>query len=137
MITTQQPTLQQFHIAGVNHITPANAFETLKNGNAFMIDVRETNELQFFTVDVENVLYHPMSVIMDRLVHIPNDIALIVACPGGVRASKVANLLAIQGFTNVANLDGGFDAWISQGFPVVSGMSMESGCGCSCSGGCC
>lgn len=43
---------------------------------------------------------------------------LIVAhCKGGYRSSIAASLLKRAGFSNIANLTGGFDAWKTAGFP--------------------
>jgi len=36
MITTEKPTLQEFHIEGVKHITPLNALEAVKNKEAII-----------------------------------------------------------------------------------------------------
>ena len=106
MITTDKPTLQEFHIEGVKHIIPSNALEAVKNREAIMIDVREINECMLESILLDEVFYHPMSVIMERLEYIPKDKALIVFCHQGIRSTKVANLLTRQGFDNVVNLDG-------------------------------
>lgn len=128
MTTTDKPVLQDFHIEGVKHITPSNAFVAVNNGEAILLDVREENEWKLEFISLDAVYYQPMSVIMERLSFIPKDRAIIVFCPGGVRSTKVANLLNIQGFKNVANLDGGFSMWKSQGLPFDSNLSF----GCVC-----
>jgi rhodanese-related sulfurtransferase len=129
MKTTDNPVLQQFHIDGVKHISPADSLQAVMRGEAIILDVREESEWLFESIDLEDVFYHPMSVILDRLVHIPTDKPIIVFCLGGVRSSKVANLLNIQGFKDVANLDGGLRAWKAQGLPLRSNPTV--GCGCS------
>ena len=130
MKTTEKPILQDFHIEGVRHINPADALEALKNGEAVMLDVREINEVKLESVPLDRVLNHPMSVIMDRLPYIAKDQNIIVACPGGVRSVKVANLLQRQGYPNIANLDGGFMIWKAKGLPFDSKISVV-GCGCN------
>jgi len=107
MKTTDKPTLQDFHIDGVKHINPIDALEALQNGEAVMIDVREIDEVKLESVPLDRVLNHPMSVILDRLPYITKDQNIIVACPGGVRSSRVASLLIQNGYENVASLDGG------------------------------
>jgi len=131
MTTTDKPTLQDFHIDGVKHITPDNAFAAVKNSEAILLDIREENEWKLESIPLNDVYYQPMSVIMERLSFIPRDKAIIVFCPGGVRSAKVANLLTMQGFKDVANLDGGFSMWKSQGLPFESNLSFGCGCGCS------
>jgi rhodanese-related sulfurtransferase len=133
MTTTNQPTLQDFHIEGVKHISPADAMAALSKGEAVLIDVREPNEVALESVPLDNVVYHPMSVIMERLPYISKDQHIILACPGGVRSTKVANLLNMQGYANVANLDGGFTAWKANGLPWESKLLFGGGCSCGCS----
>ena len=147
MKTTDKPTLQEFHIDGVKHIAPGDALKLIEKNEAVLIDVREENEVALENIPLENVLYHPMSVIMDRLPYIAKDQNIILGCPGGVRSAKVANLLNLQGYPNVANLDGGFNKWKSLGLPysvklAFSGLSYAGGgCGCGTSaegtGSCC
>jgi rhodanese-related sulfurtransferase len=129
MKTTEKPLLQDFHIEGVRHINPLDALEAITKGEAVMLDVRELNEVKLESVPLDRVLNHPMSVIMDRLSYIAKDQNIIVACPGGVRSVKVANLLLMQGYPHVANLDGGLMMWKAKGLPYDSTIS-SAGCGC-------
>lgn len=133
MKTTDKPTIQGLHIEGVRHITPAEAMFSLLNHDAVLIDVREEDEVLIESVPLDNVLYHPMSVILDRLPNIAKNQNIILGCSVGIRSSKVANLLRIQGYPSVANLDGGFNAWKAQGFPFESILPSGDGCGCNCS----
>lgn len=154
MNVTTKPTLQHFHLEGVKHISPSLAYDSVKNGEAIMLDVREENEWLAEVIAFDDILYHPMSVIMERLKHIPADKAIIVVCTAGERSTKVANLLNRFDFKNVANLDGGIIQWKELGLPVESNLSAGCGCGtitsehqtsepatsCGCSGcgsGCC
>jgi len=131
MKTTNQPRLQSFHIEGIEHINPLDAFEILKKVEAVMIDVREEDEIALERIPLDNVLYHPMSRIMERLSTISKEQHIILICPGGIRSAKVANLFKIQGYPNVANLDGGFATWKSMGLPFETNIS-KGGCGCGC-----
>ena len=130
LFRSEKPSLQDFHIEGVKHINPSDALEVLKNGEAVMLDVREMNEVQLESVPLDRVINHPMSVIMDRLPYIEKDQNIIVACPGGVRSVKVTNMLNLQGYPNVANLDGGLMLWKAKGLPFDSSIS-SGGCGCN------
>ncbi|HEY3389292.1 MAG TPA: rhodanese-like domain-containing protein [Prolixibacteraceae bacterium] len=132
MKTTDIPTLQNFHIEGVKHIGPFDALDALKSGDAVMIDVRELNEVKLESIPLEHVLNHPMSVILERLPYISKDQNIIVACPGGVRSSKVANLLMQHGYENVASLDGGLNTWKANGLPYEGNLSLGKCC-CSAS----
>jgi rhodanese-related sulfurtransferase len=132
MTTTEKPQLQEFHIEGVKHIVPEEAFEAIKNNQAILIDVREADEVKLESIPMDNVLNHPMTKIMERLPYIAKDQNIILACPGGIRSSKVANLLNIQGYPTVANLDGGFTMWKAKGLPWETNLATGSGCGCGC-----
>jgi len=132
MNTTEKPTIQNFHLDGVKHIIPSEAFKLVQNKEAVIVDVREMGEVEIETIPLENVLYHPMSVIMDRLPNIAKDQKIILVCPGGVRSTKVAYLLNRQGYPDVANLDGGLMSWREQGLPIEFNISYSAGCGCGC-----
>jgi len=66
---------------------------------------------------------------LQRLQFIPTDKLLIVACPGGIRSSKVVNLLLKQGFDKAVNLDGGLELWKYKGLPYIQ-HAHQCGCGC-------
>jgi rhodanese-related sulfurtransferase len=130
--TSDQPELQEFHIQGVRNISPGDAYEMIREHQAVLIDVREENEVKFEQIPLEHVLYHPMSVIIDRLAYISADQNIIVGCPQGIRSTKVVNLLNRQGYPNVANLDGGFAMWKENGLPWQRNLSSVRGCGGGC-----
>jgi 3-mercaptopyruvate sulfurtransferase SseA len=67
---------------------------------------------------------------MDRLAYISRDQNIIVGCPGGVRSTRVANLLMQNGYGSVASLDGGLNTWKAKGFPIK--YNTQTGC-CSSS----
>jgi len=133
METTDKPTLQEFHIQGVQHITPQNALAELQNGTAIMVDVREEPEFKLEFIPLNDVFYYPMSHIEEYLQNIPNDKPIIVVSDTGVRSTKVVNLFNRNGLTNSANLDGGIRLWKALGLPVEYEISLPGGCGCSCS----
>lgn len=126
------PKLQEFHIEGIKHIHPKDAYEQVKAGTAILVDVREPDEVKLEFVDISDTLYHPMSVILDRIKYIPENKPVYVLCAAGIRSSKVANLLNLQNFKEVANIDGGITMWKAFGLPVQSNLSGSS-CGCGCS----
>jgi len=134
MNITEKPTLQDFQLDGVKHIAPQEAYYAAKNNRAILLDIREDYEWKTEKIDLKEVLYHPMSAIMDRIQHIPDDKLIIVACTKGERSTKIANLLNRHGFKNVANLDGGIDEWKKQNLPIESAGTSGCGCGCSCNG---
>ncbi len=129
MKTSKNPRYQSFHIDGISHISPNDAYQAMQDENTFAVDVREPDEIQSLRIDSGNVLFHPISKIMDRISYIPKDKTLIIVCSTGERSSKVVNLLIRQGFSNVANLDGGIVNWRDMKLPVLkSNRSVSGGC---------
>ena len=93
MILADKPLFQEFHLDGVKYISPEEALKLIQNDEIFFIDVREEEEFVKEYFDFENVFFHPMSVILDRLEYIPKNIPIVVVCSDGIRSTKVANLL--------------------------------------------
>lgn len=133
------PSVQEFQLPEVKHISVKDAFELISNDKVFFIDVREESEFSIEFFDFNNVFFHPMTEILDRLQHIPQDIPIVVVCKEGIRSTKVANVFNRQGYATVANLDGGIEEWKRQGLPnIVENFNAPScdpnSCGCGCSG---
>ncbi len=144
MKTTETPNQQAFTLPGVNHIEPMLAADAIANYNALLVDIREEEELDIIKFDSTEIVHLPLSVIADRFEELPKDRPLIIACSNGIRSVKVVSLLNYQGFTQVANLDGGINQWHREGLPLVlrqdlldagqdCGSSKSGGCGCGCS----
>jgi len=56
------------------------------------------------------------------------DEPLYLICEGGTRGGKACQKFIDAGFTNVINVEGGTEAWVKAGLPVVRGkkaMSLE------------
>lgn len=101
----------------INQYKPNAALEAVKNG-AMFIDVRECDEVEERCYDVQNYLNIPLSEFEDRLSELPKDIELIMACRSGGRSLNACAFLATNGYTNLANLEGGLMGWERAGFPV-------------------
>ncbi|HOZ29462.1 MAG TPA: rhodanese-like domain-containing protein [Bacteroidales bacterium] len=143
MDTTENPEIQIFQLSGVRHIKPDKAIELIRKNQVIVIDVREEVEFKKEYLNFNNVVSHPMSVIMDRLGQIPKDKTLLVLSSDGINSTKVANLLNRQAYTSVANIDGGLQAWKIKGFDIVIDSEYTNHnpqscdrdtCGCSCEG---
>ena len=60
----------------------------------------------------------PLATLLDRLDELDRDAPTVVYCAGGYRSSIAASLLRSQGFARVADLQGGYDAWVAAELPV-------------------
>jgi rhodanese-related sulfurtransferase len=79
-----------------------------------LLDVREPWELQTASVRPEEgfeLAAIPMNEIPARLTELDADRPVACLCHHGGRSQRVAMFLAQQGFSNVANIAGGIDAW--------------------------
>jgi sulfur-carrier protein adenylyltransferase/sulfurtransferase len=83
----------------------------LKSGGApiVLLDVREPFERELAVI--EPSVHIPMGEVPERVDELPRDRPIVVYCHGGGRSAMIAGFLEGQGFTHVANLTGGIDAW--------------------------
>ena len=94
-------------------LTPQQVQDGLQKQPApLLLDVREEDEVRLCALP--GSLHIPMNLIPLRHNELPNDIPIIVYCHHGIRSLNVARYLAHVGFENVANLQGGIDAWARQ-----------------------
>ena len=77
--------------------------------NPLVIDVREDWELQL--ASIPGVVHVPMNQLPARLGEFDRGTPIVVMCHAGGRSLRVAHYLSNQGFTDVANLTGGIQAW--------------------------
>jgi rhodanese-related sulfurtransferase len=68
----------------------------------------------------------PLAEFVARLGDLPRDRQLLLVCRSGGRSLRATMYLMQQGFSNVANIDGGMIAWKNAGLPVRSGP-LEAG----------
>ena len=68
----------------------------------------------------------PLPQLLDHLDDLDRDRPTIVYCAGGYRSSVAASTLPAHGFTDVADLIGGYPAWADGGEPVESGRGLPA-----------
>jgi rhodanese-related sulfurtransferase len=95
------------------------AADAALRGGAVLIDVREPDEVADGAVP--DALAIPLGSLRDAVDGVPKNSPVIVTCGVGERAISAASILEREGFTSVASLDGGMDAWRDAGLRVVSG----------------
>ena len=94
-------------------LTPQQVQDGLQKQPApLLLDVREEDEVRLCALP--GSLHIPMNLIPLRHNELPDDVPIIVYCHHGIRSLNVARYLAHVGFENVANLQGGIDAWARQ-----------------------
>jgi len=127
----------------IKEITATEANELLEKG-ALLVDVREPDEVQHTSFQVEGIENIPFSTFDDNYYNLPKNRNIVLACHLGIRSLRAAQFLVIQGWNeaNIFSLEGGIDAWKSAGLPIKKAARSftvakpASSCGCN-SNGCC
>jgi rhodanese-related sulfurtransferase len=104
---------------------------------ALLVDVRERAEIDRLAFDVPDIVALPMSELEQRFAELPRERELVMVCQTGARSLKATYFLMYQGYTRVANMEGGIDKWVRKGFPVKGDASQAAApvTGGSCCGG--
>lgn len=83
--------------------------QRLQEAPVTILDVREPWEYQ--KSHIEGSVHIPMGQIPQRHNELSPDQEIVVMCHHGMRSLQVSQYLEKTGFTNIANLAGGIDAW--------------------------
>ncbi len=78
-----------------------------------VLDVREPHELALASIGAGDYEFAaiPMNSVPQRLAELDPGRPVACLCHHGARSMQVASFLAARGFTQVANIAGGVDAW--------------------------
>lgn len=101
----------------IDHVRPAELAHWLDaaraHGEPLVLDVREPWELQTASVRADGfeLLAIPMQTLPERIAELDPDRPIACLCHHGMRSLRVAHFLAQHGFTQLANVTGGIDAW--------------------------
>ena len=94
----------------VYELTPTQLAEKLKSQpNTRLIDIREQDEWEYCHID--GAEWMPMQSVPSRLAELSQDDTLVLYCHHGSRSAFVLNFLHQKGYTDIAHLRGGIDAW--------------------------
>jgi hydroxyacylglutathione hydrolase len=108
--------LQTVAQTSVRELGEDMATGAVARGQLAVIDVRGHAEWEAGHVPgVPNI---PLGQLAARAAELPRDRPLVVHCQGGGRSAIAASVLQSLGFTDVANLTGGFGEWAKSGQPV-------------------
>jgi rhodanese-related sulfurtransferase len=93
----------------LSQITASGLLERF--GEYTIVDVRNDSEVAQGAIP--GSLHIPLGALNYRLDRIPTSKPVLVTCKSGYRAMAAASLLLANGFSDVINLIGGYDAWIA------------------------
>ncbi|HXU42141.1 MAG TPA: rhodanese-like domain-containing protein [Burkholderiales bacterium] len=104
--------------AGGPWVNTTRAIELINREDALLLDVRDAGE--YGAGHLLGAKHLPLARIDEGAGELAKkkERPLIVYCDGGERSAKAASALKRQGFTRVAALSGGLDAWRQAGLPV-------------------
>ena len=99
-------------------VNTLEATQLINRQDALVVDVRE--QAEYAQSHILNARLLPLSQLEARMGDIEKfkDKPVIVYCASGSRSNSAAAILRKSGFSNVANLSGGFAAWQQAGLPV-------------------
>ncbi len=105
-------------MAVITEIGPVELKRRLDTGEPLtLLDVREPWEVAI--ARLPGSLNIPLGEVPQRLGELDSRVPLVVMCKAGGRSLRAAEFLAGRGFSNVANLSGGIDAWTQEIDPSV------------------
>src|SRR5262249_42209229 len=88
-----------------------------KPSDAALVDVREPEE--FAAGHVPTAVNLPQADLATRLNEVSRDHPVFVICQGGFRSLRAAQFLSQCGFSDVASVKGGTEAWRAAGGEVI------------------
>ncbi|MEH6793259.1 MAG: rhodanese-like domain-containing protein [Rhodococcus sp. (in: high G+C Gram-positive bacteria)] len=81
-----------------------------------LIDIRNPGEREFGTIP--GAIPIPLAQLRTRLDQVPTGKPIVMHCAGGWRSSVAASLLRAEGFDDVSDLLGGYNAWADAHVPA-------------------
>lgn len=107
---------------GYSSVAPSKLNEELVESPIFLLDVRETAEVEKDGY-INGAVNIPVREVLKNLDKLPAmDEPIVVYCASGHRGGFVMAALKALGYSNVRNLGGGLGAWTKAELPVESGL---------------
>jgi rhodanese-related sulfurtransferase len=101
-----------------DRVTAATLAELLQGPDApAVLDVR--TEKEWDEGHIEGSVNLPLGHLEERLAEVPRERKVVVHCQSGYRSAIAASLLARHGIDAVADLVGGWKAWVASGLPAA------------------
>jgi rhodanese-related sulfurtransferase len=120
-----------FFSCGILNVSPREAFELCGRG-AIIVDVREEYLNNFKNFDVSEILFIPISKLVQELSELPQEKYLIFADTVGLRSKEAVILLKEKGFIKIANMAGGIVDWDRDGLPLKTNIEERLSGSCMC-----
>jgi rhodanese-related sulfurtransferase len=92
-----------------------DAYQLYQDG-VYTVDVRTPEEWEQGHIPGATLV--PLNELVERAGELPQGDPILLYCRSGNRSLQAMNLLAVQGFTNLSSMDGGFVTWVAAGYPA-------------------
>lgn len=92
--------------------TPERLAALLADDAVTVVDIRNPGERE--DGHIEGSIAEPLAQLRVRLDEVPADRPIVVYCAGGWRSSVAASLMRAEGFAQVSDLAGGYNAWAAR-----------------------
>lgn len=93
-----------------SRIIPVELDGLLAEDAVLLVDIRNPGEVE--QGRIPGSVHIPLAQLRNRLDLLPTDKPIVVHCAGGWRSSVAASLLRAEGFDDVSDLKGGYNAWL-------------------------
>jgi len=85
-----------------------------------IIDVRTPEEFALGHLDKARLLNVQEPEFDNDILKLPANGTYLVYCKAGDRSTQAISMMVYEGFSNIFNLNKGFDSWVEQDLPVVT-----------------
>jgi rhodanese-related sulfurtransferase len=116
---------------GILSLSPRETRELLNQG-AFLLDLRDTDFVDYKAFDVPNVLNFPMEGFEQHLEKLDKEGWYILADSSGLKSRDYVQKMLDKGFLNAASMGGGFIEWERDGLPVSVDVNERLSGACAC-----
>lgn len=103
---------------GVRLLTPAEA-RARREAGARLIDIRNETERASGMAEGAEAIGQDL-LLEDAASLLPRDAEILLLCQRGLRSKATADVMAGQGFGNIASVEGGTEAWREAGLPMTT-----------------
>lgn len=101
-----------------NSLVPAAAVQFINHKNALVIDVRPSADFQ--KSHIAQARHIAADEVTQKADTLPKNRPLLIVGDTGRDTARVIATLKAQGFTDIANLEGGVRAWSQAGMPLTA-----------------
>jgi rhodanese-related sulfurtransferase len=103
---------------GFNEITPAELREMQSGGNLRLIDVR--SEAEAVRGIIQGALHIPLQLLPPKAGEWDSATPTVFYCQSGARSAQACAFFAGKGFSKLYHLQGGVNAWVRSGLPLIA-----------------